>query len=128
MLDEASIIETAQRKGYSVQRFVGRHSCLILINGDSKELLPLVCDAIVTDPPYGISADRKQGHRAGKQHGQAVAPSRDYGPVTEWDAAPADSDFLRSLIFPLRNRCPARRAVVYDSALPFRLNSLRRLT
>jgi DNA modification methylase len=54
---EASIIETAQRKGYSVQRFVGRHSWLTLINGDSLELLPIICDAVVTDPPYGHGYD-----------------------------------------------------------------------
>lgn len=51
---EASIIETAQRKGYSVQRFVGRHSSVTLINGDCEEMLPIKSDAVVTDPPYGI--------------------------------------------------------------------------
>jgi DNA modification methylase len=41
-------------------------------------------DAVVTDPPYGIRADRRQTARAGKRHGVAVAPSRDYG-ATQWD-------------------------------------------
>src|SRR5258705_10098185 len=52
---------------------------------------------IVTNPPNGFSADRRKGARPGKQHGAALAPSRDYGPVTDWDMVPADSAFLRQL-------------------------------
>lgn len=71
---------------------------IVIYHGDCRELLPLEWDVMLTDPPYGISADRRQGARAGKRHGAAVAPSRDYGPVQDWDARPADSTLLRSLI------------------------------
>jgi site-specific DNA-methyltransferase (adenine-specific)/modification methylase len=48
-------------------------------------------DVVVTDPPYGIGADRNL--RANKQHGAALAPSRDYG-IGDWDASPPDEQTL----------------------------------
>lgn len=44
--------------------------------------------ACVTDPPYGIGADAGQASRANKQHGRALAPSKDYGNA-RWDNEPA---------------------------------------
>ena len=46
----------AARAGFhSLQRLVGRHGLTAtLYNTDCMELLPLACDAVVTDPPYGI--------------------------------------------------------------------------
>lgn len=60
---------------------------------DCREILPTLpkVDAVVTDPPYGIRADRNL--RANKQYGRAVAPSRDYG-TGAWDMAPPTQDFL----------------------------------
>lgn len=59
-----------------------------IIHGDCLEVLRTMpdasVDAVVTDPPYGIKADRKQGARANKQHGAAWAASKDYG-ATAWD-------------------------------------------
>ena len=43
-------------------------------------------DLLLTDPPYGIGADRNT--RANRQDGKAVAPSADYG-VGDWDDKPA---------------------------------------
>lgn len=65
--------------------------------GDCREIIPSIpmADAVVTDPPYGIGADRNL--RANKQHGKAAAPSRDYGDA-EWDSAPPDEDLLEMVI------------------------------
>ena len=58
---------------------------ITIYHGDCREILPtLTVGAIVTDPPYGINADRAQASRAGRQHGRALAPSRDYG-ASDWD-------------------------------------------
>jgi len=74
---------------------------IVIYHGDWRDL-GILCDCVLTDPPYGIGADRRQSVRAGKQHGAAAAPSRDYGPTTDWDAAPASLDDLAQLI-----KCPA---------------------
>ena len=57
-----------------------------LIQGDCLDILPTLgrVDAVVTDPPYGIGADKGQMRRAGKQNGAAIAPSKDYG-SSDWD-------------------------------------------
>lgn len=64
--------------------------CTIYL-GDCRQILPLVgqFDLLLTDPPYGIGADTGQAKRANRQHGKALAPSRDYGP-SDWDSAPPE--------------------------------------
>ena len=61
--------------------------------GDCMEVLPTLgkVDAVITDPPYGIGADKNL--RANKRHGKAVAPSKDYG-KGEWDSKPITKELV----------------------------------
>ena len=70
---------------------------ITIYHGDCREILPYLpkVDLVLTDPPYGIGADRNL--RANKQHGKAAAPSRDYG-VGNWDASPPDRELLELVI------------------------------
>jgi DNA modification methylase len=45
-------------------------------------------DLLLTDPPYGIGADKGQQNRANRQDGKAWAPSREYL-KSDWDYRPA---------------------------------------
>jgi hypothetical protein len=45
-------------------------------------------DLLLTDPPYGIGADKGQQGRANRQDGKALAPSREYL-KSDWDYRPA---------------------------------------
>jgi len=66
------------------------HAGIQIFHGDCRQILPFIprCDLLCTDPPYGIGAD--QNLRANKQHGNALAPSKDYGRFN-WDFAPASA-------------------------------------
>ena len=65
-----------------------------LFNADCRDVLPTldIADLSLTDPPYGIGADRGQASRAGFQHVNALAPSKDYG-FTDWDRRPSREAF-----------------------------------
>ena len=79
--------DAARAHGSSLQRLVGRHSWCVLYHADCKDVLPLACDAVVTDPPYGIgfaAQPTKWQRRAGK-----VAES--------WDNEPGEVDGLLEL-------------------------------
>lgn len=69
--------------------------------GDCLDVMPTLgkVDAVVTDPPYGIGADRGQAARANHRHGAALAKSTDYG-VSNWDGEPCSPvalDFMRRI-------------------------------
>lgn len=54
----ADTLPTAEtRGGCSLQRFVRGHLSATLINGDCLDALPIVADAVVSDPPYGVAWD-----------------------------------------------------------------------
>lgn len=64
--------------------------------GDMLDILPTLEDAyesmgLLTDPPYGIGAARDL--RANTQHGNAIAPSKEYG-ASDWDNKPASDTQL----------------------------------
>ena len=51
------LADDAQRGSHSLQRLVGRHGLTAtLYNADCLDVMPLACDAVVTDPPYGTTA------------------------------------------------------------------------
>lgn len=65
---------------------------LIVLHGDCLEIMPLLpkVDLVVTDPPYGIGADRNL--RADSQYGNALALSKNYE-REYWDIPPTKETF-----------------------------------
>jgi DNA modification methylase len=66
--------------------------------GDCLEILPTLpkVDAVVTDPPYGIGADKgKKGLRS--FNGSRPVPARHY-PENDWDSARPDPDAMRAVV------------------------------
>ncbi len=66
---------------------------ITIYHGDCREVLATLpkVDLVLTDPPYGIGADRNL--RANRQHGHAATASRDYGSGS-WDSKPPDSEVM----------------------------------
>jgi DNA modification methylase len=79
---------------------------ITIYHGDCAQILPFLdpVDLLLTDPPYGIGADRNL--RANKRHGSAKAASRDYG-EGGWDAAPPQDWMLQMA------RSKANKAVIW---------------
>ena len=71
---------------------------ITIYHGDCREIAPTlgVFDLLLTDPPYGINADKEQNLRANKQYGQAAAPSKEYF-TSEWDQKTPDKIVLDML-------------------------------
>jgi site-specific DNA-methyltransferase (adenine-specific) len=66
----------------------------VVINGDCQEVMAEMGDGcvaiIITDPPYGINADKMQSNRAGKSGKSSFAHSTDYG-KSDWDSFAIDA-------------------------------------
>ena len=81
-----ALANDAQRGSHCVQRMVGRHGqTATLYKADCLTLLPLACDAVITDPPYGLG-DRMQGGTWGA--------ADKYANLREWDVTPTDETLL----------------------------------
>lgn len=65
--------------------------------GDCREILPTLgkVDAVVTDPPYGIGADKGPGVAGTDSTGRYVRRPRQY--VGGWDTERAPDDLLRAV-------------------------------
>jgi DNA modification methylase len=81
------------------------HSGITIYHGDCREVIPglPMLGAVVTDPPYGLKAARKEGFGAGvKRHmtglvaGKAIA-RRDYGD-SAWDDQPCPQELIDQVI------------------------------
>lgn len=79
----------------SLPRPYYEHAGITIFHANCLDILPHLpkVDLVLTDPPYGIGADRGQAARANKQHGKALAASTDYG-FSDWDTAPPDDRLL----------------------------------
>jgi DNA modification methylase len=68
--------------------------------GDCRDILPHLpkVDAVVTDPPYGIGADRKAHKRGGAivGHGQRRVAQRNYD-ETKWDESPVSASTIEAV-------------------------------
>jgi tRNA G10 N-methylase Trm11 len=68
--------------------------------GDCRDILPHLpkVDAVVTDPPYGIGADRKAHKRGGAivGHGQRRVAQRNYE-ETKWDESPVSASTIEAV-------------------------------
>lgn len=63
--------------------------------GDCMEIMPYLSkvDAVVTDPPYGISADKTMHKQGGTKYGKAAAAKRQYRD-TDWDIKPISQELM----------------------------------
>ncbi len=61
-----------------------------IINADCRDVLPLACDAVVTDPPYGIGKDAATRRPSNYQRMAGMAPR-------DWDNEAPDVAFLLAL-------------------------------
>ena len=46
-----------------MKEWTSEDGAIRLINADCRDVLPVECDAVVTDPPYGIGYDRNEKHK-----------------------------------------------------------------
>jgi hypothetical protein len=62
-----------------------------IFHGDCRHIMPLLapCDLLLTDPPYGIKADRTMSKQGGTQTGKSIAPKRHYA-ASGWDDEPVE--------------------------------------
>jgi len=74
----------------SYQRFIGPHGLTFDLHlGDWETVWPVKADAVVTDPPYGIEADKVKAHSSIRDN--------EAWPESEWDKQRPAPETLRRL-------------------------------
>jgi DNA modification methylase len=62
-------------------------------HADCRDVLPVECDAVVTDPPYGIAKARHRTNTGGKMSAGGAAPKRMFcNEFDEWDSETLSAD------------------------------------
>jgi len=66
-------------------------AAVTIYHGDCRQIMPHLgpFDLLMTDPPYGIGADKAMHKAGGTKHGVALAAKRHYA-ATNWDADRVD--------------------------------------
>lgn len=79
-----------KRRCHSLQYFIGRHSWLLLINADCREVLPIKADAVITDPPYGMdwNTDTTRFNSGRRAAGPGRVRDRILGDKEQFDPSP----------------------------------------
>ena len=67
---------------------------IAIYHGDCRTILPHVeAGLLLTDPPYGIGADKSQMSRSGRRDGNAAVASTYYG-ASDWDGSAPDPELM----------------------------------
>lgn len=76
-----------------------QHNNIIIYHADCKDVLPELepVDLVLTDPPYGIGADKAMYKVRNTKPGKALAFKRNYG-NTNWDTTSVDFSLLWDLL------------------------------
>lgn len=71
----------------------------VMIEGDCLTIMPQIgkVDAVVTDPPYGIGADKSMHKNSGTRYGNAASAKRVYAD-TDWDSEPIGADAISAIL------------------------------
>lgn len=70
-----------------------------IIHGDCRDMLPVECDAVVTDPPYGIAKARHRTNTGGKRSAGGAAAKRMFcNTLDEWDRETLTRDDVAMLL------------------------------
>ena len=69
-----------------------------LLLGDCLSIMPTLgrFDAVVTDPPYGIGADREMAAKSGTKYGAAAAAKKTYA-AKGWDDKPIGAEHIAAI-------------------------------